>query len=55
MPFGAGVVVDGALREGEAVMDAGIELDLGVDALQRAVDLVDHLLRRLGVGSAQAK
>ena len=50
VPLGGVAVVDRALREGEAVMGAGIDLDLVVRSLHACRDLVDDLLRRVDVG-----
>ena len=50
MPLGRVAVVDRALRKGEAVMGAGINLDLVPGALHAFAHLVDDLLRRIDVG-----
>src|SRR5262249_9498724 len=44
MPLGRGLVVAPALREGEAVMDTGMELDLarGARLLEKPAQLLDH-------------
>src|ERR1051325_8664427 len=56
MPLGGRLVVERAPGEGEAVMDARVELDLafGAGAAEQAAQLLDHRQRRqrvvLGAG-----
>src|SRR5882757_11451522 len=50
MPLGGVAVVDRALREGEAVMGAGIEFDLVFGPLHAFLHLLDDLRRRIDVG-----
>src|SRR6478609_5891426 len=55
VPLGGVAVVDRPLREGEAVMRAGIDLDLVFRSLHALLDLPDDLGRRVdfGVGAGE--
>src|SRR6267154_5380956 len=55
MPLGGVAIVNRPLRKREAVMGAGIDLDLGIGALHRCRDLVDDLLWRVDVGFGAAE
>ena len=55
MPLGRVAIVDRPLRKREAVMGAGIDLDLGIGALHSLFHLFDDLRRRVDVGLGAAE
>ena len=55
VPLRSVAIIDRSFREGEAVVGAGIYLDLVVRSLHAGDDLVDDLLRRVAVGFGTGK